>query len=147
MCAVSLAVCLTGMEKSDVASMNFFLPLSGLAMAMSASYIHCCLSEMVTTALDDVGDIFYDKIHIFSVTTKVWRANCNDLYNICAICPLRTTRQTRRITNSSNQRMSVELLSLHRFCSVFALFSPLFTLSPDCAVKKKIVRTAHRHCK
>lgn len=59
-CAASLAVCMVGMEKSELFSMSFFLALAGLSTAISSTYIYCFLSENVTNELSAIGGIFYD---------------------------------------------------------------------------------------
>lgn len=58
-CAVSLAIFMVGLETSSIFSMNFILALSGLAAIIASTYICCYLSDRMTRALSEIGDIFY----------------------------------------------------------------------------------------
>lgn len=59
MCAVLLAVYMTGLEKCDGFGTNFLLALRGLIVSIASAFNSCFLSERVTTTLDGVGGVFY----------------------------------------------------------------------------------------
>lgn len=59
-CATSLAIYMVAIASNPSPTVNFFIMLIGLFLTISSSSVFCYFSENLTTAMEVIGDAFYD---------------------------------------------------------------------------------------